>query len=45
MQIETSRKDPDCGITCAAIRLLLTALGCAGWLAVWAVVYRSGLGL
>lgn len=45
MHIEISRKDPDCGVACAAIRLFLTALGCAGWVAVWTFVYRSALGI
>lgn len=32
-------------LRCAAIRLLLVALACAEWVALWSFVYRSTLGI
>jgi hypothetical protein len=33
------------GFRCSVIRLLLLALACAEWVALWSFVYRSTLGI
>jgi hypothetical protein len=44
MEMKPSNEKLDRGIGCAMIRLLLIAVCCAEWAAVWVVVYCPILG-